>query len=133
MAARISRKRTVACLRLNGQKRSAFQQGSSKWRQWKTRPFELVVHSSHLFGKYNHERGACRTCEELAGHLNCSDIENVVLGTPRASEELLVEIYRTRSSLCKGGAHQHAITARGAPRAFELVGRNMYTALTKVT
>eukprot|EP00965_Chrysotila_dentata_P104908 3465115-Pleurochrysis_carterae.AAC.1 len=38
-----SERRTVACLRLNEQKQSAFST-----RLWKTQPFELVMHLRHL-------------------------------------------------------------------------------------
>eukprot|EP00965_Chrysotila_dentata_P042976 1426991-Pleurochrysis_carterae.AAC.1 len=49
------------------------------------------------FGNHGHEQGARGTCEELVGHLSYGDIENVVRGAPRANEELLVQIYLTRS------------------------------------
>eukprot|EP00965_Chrysotila_dentata_P013594 450488-Pleurochrysis_carterae.AAC.1 len=49
------------------------------------------------FENYGHERGARRTCEELVGHLSYSEIDNVVRAAPRANEELLVQIYLTRS------------------------------------
>eukprot|EP00965_Chrysotila_dentata_P036093 1201778-Pleurochrysis_carterae.AAC.1 len=75
MAARISRKRIVACLRLNGQKQSAFS----------TRLFEMVTMDNTAIRarcafepfvwEHSHEGGACRTCEELVGHLSCSDMK----------------------------------------------------------
>eukprot|EP00965_Chrysotila_dentata_P241982 6204619-Pleurochrysis_carterae.AAC.1 len=84
------------------------------------------------FGNHGHEREARRTCEELVGHLSYSDIENVVQGAPHANEELLVQIYLTRSSRCakrnsfRNICSRSSSCARGAPRAFEPLGHTIH-------